>query len=60
MSCATSRAVQNTSRSRSFGVAAVVGRRAVEADVVELDLADIEDVELLDHDPSNSKRDPGR
>ena len=31
------------------GIAAVVRRRAVEADVVEVDLADIEDVEAFDH-----------
>ena len=31
------------------GIAAVVGGRAVEADIVELDLADIEDVEAFDH-----------
>ena len=30
-------------------IAPVVGRRAVEPDVVELDLADIQHVELLDH-----------
>ena len=31
------------------GVAALVGGRAVEADVVEVDLADVEDVEAFDH-----------
>ncbi len=31
------------------GIAPVVGRGAVEADIVELDLADIEDVEVSDH-----------
>ena len=31
------------------GIAPVIGGRAVEPDVVELDLADVEDVELLDH-----------
>ena len=31
------------------GVPPVVGRRAVTADIVELDLADVEDVEVLDH-----------
>jgi hypothetical protein len=38
---ATSRQLKNASP--------VVGRRAVQADVVELDLADIEHVEFLDH-----------
>src|SRR5262249_10227297 len=33
------------------GIAPVVGRRTVEPDIVELDLADIEDVEVLDHCP---------
>ena len=32
-----------------IGVATVIGRRARKADIVELDLADIEDVEALDH-----------
>ena len=31
------------------GVAAIVGRGAVEADVVEIDLADVENVEAFDH-----------
>src|ERR1700693_1872455 len=31
------------------GIAPLVGRRAVEAHIVELDLADIEDMEFLDH-----------
>ena len=31
------------------GIAALVGRRAVETDIVELDLADIENVEVSDH-----------
>ena len=31
------------------GIAALIGRRAGEADIVELDLADIEHVELFDH-----------
>ena len=31
------------------GVAALVGGRAIEADMVEVDLADVEDVEAFDH-----------
>jgi len=31
------------------GIAPLIGRRAVEPDIVELDLADVEDVKLLDH-----------
>ena len=31
------------------GIEPLVGRRAVEPDIVELDLPDIEDVEFLDH-----------
>ena len=31
------------------GIAPLVGRRAVQAHIVELDLADIEDMEFLDH-----------
>jgi hypothetical protein len=31
------------------GISAVVGRRSVEADIVELDLADIQNVESLNH-----------
>src|SRR5580704_631355 len=31
------------------GIAPLVGRRAIEAHIVELDLADIEDMEFLDH-----------
>ncbi len=49
MVCATSRAVAKTSCRRCVGIAPLVGRRAGSADGVELDLADIEDVEALDH-----------
>ena len=40
------------------GIAAVVGRRAVEPDVVEFDLADVEHMELADHGLQASGRIP--
>src|SRR5262249_21073505 len=38
------------------GIPPVVGGRAVEADVVELDLADVEYVEFLDHGCARSRK----
>ena len=49
MSWATSRAVKKASRQPVVGIEPLVGRRAVQAHIVELDLADIEDMEFLDH-----------
>ena len=50
MTRATSREVAETSDKPLVRIAAVVRRRAVEPDIVELDLPDIEGVKPLDHD----------